>query len=191
MIGKDQESFVIGRYPYAEVEPALATALELDPTALPALRARLKRFARLGLPESAPGTGARRKYSPEEVGLILVVLLLHTLGQTPTAAIAAVKRPGTRKLLAMLLRWAADGEARKGNHVFLTARIEDYAKTGPGLSPIVWIGGFRRRSKGPGNPETVTDFLDRMADGPEAGLWLAIFNLTVPMLRLAGALPFR
>jgi hypothetical protein len=180
---KDRESFVIGRYAYAEAEHALASALNVDAAGLPALRARLKRYAGSGLPESAPGKGARRRYSAEEVGLLLIVLTLHALGQTPTTAIAAIKRPQTRKNLAMLLRWAADAEAAKGNHVFLTIRVED--KIDCDL-PIVWIGGFRRWSKTPGNPETVADFLEREPD-----LWLAVRNLTPLVMRLQAALPFR
>jgi hypothetical protein len=185
MIAKDQESFIIGRYPYAEAEHALASALNVDTTGLPALRAKLKRFAALGLPESAPGKGARRRYSAEEVGLLLIVLILHSLGQTPATAIAAIKRPQTRKHLTMLLRWAADAEAAKGNHVFLEVRVEDPDKAKPDL-PIVWIGGFRRRSKTPGNPENIVDFLER-----EPELWLAVRNLTPLVMRLQAALPFR
>jgi hypothetical protein len=190
MLAKDQESFVIGRYSYADVEPALAAALAIDSTELPALRARLKRFASMGLPDSAPGTGKHRRYSSEDVGLLLIVLLLHSLGLSPAAAITTIKRPDIRKRLASLLRSAADAEATKKNNpnvVFLTVRVEDPGRTPSGASPVVMIGGFRRWSKTVpgGNPETVIDFLER---DPE--LWLGIRNLTVPVVRLRGALPF-
>jgi DNA-binding transcriptional MerR regulator len=193
MIAKDQESFVIGRYLFADVEPALAAALDLGPAELPALRARLKRFASMGLPASAPGTGSRRKYSSEDVGLLLVVLLLHSLGLSPAAAIAAIKRPETRKHLALLLRWAADAEATRKqnpNPVYLSVRVEDPGKTPPSSSPVIWIGGFRRRSKtvAGGNPETFVDLLERVERDPE--LWLGIRNLTLPVVRLQSALPF-
>jgi hypothetical protein len=190
MIAKDRESFVVGRYLYGDVELALAAALDLDPTELPALRARLKRFASMGLPDSAPGTGKHRRYSTEDVGLLLILLLLHNLGLSPPAAIATIKRPEIRKTLALWLQRAADAEATKKenpNHVFLTIRVEDPGKTPSGASPVIWIGGFRRWSKTVpgGNPETVADFLER---DPE--LWLGIRNLTVPVARLRGALPF-
>jgi hypothetical protein len=190
MIAKDRESFVIGRYLYADVERALAAALDLDPTELPALRARLKRFANMGLPDSAPGTGKHRRYSTEDVGLLLILLLLHSLGLSPAAAIATIKRPEIRKNLAVLLQRAADAEATRKkdpNDVFLLVRAEDPGKTPPGPSPVIWIGGFRRRSKTVpgGNPETVVHLLDR---DPE--LWLGIRNLTLPVARLRGALPF-
>jgi hypothetical protein len=191
MIAKDQESFVIGRYLYADVERALATALDLAPTELPALRARLKRFAGMGLPGGAPvGTGKHRRYSTEDVGLLLILLLLHSLGLSPAAAIATIKRPEIRKDLAFLLRSAADAEATKAknpNLVYLTVRAEDPGKTPAGASPVIWIGGFRRWSKTVpgGNPESVVDLLER---DPE--LWLGIRNLTVPVVRLRAALPF-
>jgi hypothetical protein len=190
MIAKDQESFVIGRYLYADVERALATALDLGPAELKALRARLKRFASMGLPDSAPGTGKHRRYSTEDVGLLLILLLLHSLGLSPAAAIATIKRPEIRKGLAFWLRCAADAEATRKqnpNLVYLAVRAEDPGKTPPGSSPVIWIGGLRRRSKTVpgGNPETVIDFLDR---DPE--LWLGIRNLTLPVARLRGALPF-
>jgi hypothetical protein len=190
MIAKDQKSFVVGKYPYADVEPALATAIELDPTELPALRARLKRFAAMGLPDNTPGTGTRRRYSNEDIGLLLILLLLHGLGLSPAAVIATIKRPDIRKNLALLLRWAADAEATRKdnpNPVFLTVRVEDPSRTLSGLSPVVWIGGYRRRAKTPagGNPATIDDFLDR-----DPGLWLAVRNLTDPVVRLRGALPF-
>jgi hypothetical protein len=192
MVAKDQESFVIGRYLYGDVEPALAAALDLGPTELPALRARLKRFASMGLPDSAPGTGKQRRYSTEDVGLLLIVLLLHSLGLSPAAAIATIKRPETRKHLALLLRWAADAEATRKedpNLVYLTVRVEDPDRT-PGSSPVIWIGGFRRWSKTVpgGNPETVLDLLERVERDPE--LWLGIRNLTLPVARLRAALPF-
>jgi hypothetical protein len=190
MIAKDQESFVTGRYLYADIESALAPALELGPAELPALRARLKRFASMGLPGSAPGTGKHRRYSNEDAGLLLILLLLHGLGLSPAAVIATIKRPDTRKHLALLLRWAADAEATRKNDpnlVYLTARVEDPGKTPARASPAIWIGGFRRRSKTVpgGNPQTVVDFLDR---NPE--LWFAIRVLTPPVVRLQAALPF-
>jgi hypothetical protein len=189
MIAKDQESFVIGRYLYADVERAAAAALDVGPTELPALRARLKRFAGMGLPDSAPGTGKHRRYSTEDVGLLLVVLLLHSLGLSPAAAIAAVKRPETRKHLALLLRWAADAEATRKqnpNLVYLSVRVEDPGKTASDPSPVIWIGGFRRQSKTvPGGKDPVVDLLER---DPE--LWLGIRNLTLPVVRLQSALPF-
>jgi hypothetical protein len=190
MIAKDQESFVVGRYVYADVERALATALDLGPAELPALRARLKRFAGLGLPDSAPGTGKRRRYSTEDVGLLLIVLLLHSLGLSPAAVVATIKRPEIRKSLALWLQQAVDAEATKAknpNHVFLTVRAEDPGKTPPGASPVIWIGGYRRWSKSPpgSNPANVDHLLDR---DPE--LWLGIRNLTLPVARLRGALPF-
>jgi hypothetical protein len=190
MIAKDQESLTIGRYQYADVRRALASALDLGPTDLPALDARLKRFASIGLPESAPGTGKHRRYSTEDVGLLLILLLLHGLGLSPAAAIATLKRPEIRESLAVLLRQAADAEAtrpKNPNTVYLTVRAEDPGKTPSGSSPVIWIGGFRRRSKtGPGgNPENVVHLLDR---DPE--LWLGIRNLTLPVTRLRAALPF-
>jgi hypothetical protein len=198
MIAKDQESFVIGRYLYADVQRALAAALGVGPTGLPALQARLKRFAAMGLPDSAPGTGKHRRYSTEGVGLLLVVLLLHSLGLSPAAAIATIKRPDVRKKLAFLLRSATDAEAmrkQKPKPVYLTVRVEDPGKTASGLSPVIWIGGFRRRSKTSpgGNPTTVDGFLDGDPDylldrDPE--LWLGIRNLTLPVARLWAALPF-
>jgi DNA-binding transcriptional MerR regulator len=193
MIAKDQESFVIGRYLYADVERALAAALDFGPAELPALRARLKRFASMGLPDSAPGTGRYRRYSTEDVGLLLIVLLLHSLGLSPAAAITTIKRPDIRENLAFLLRSAADAEATKAknpNLVYLIVRVEDPGKTPSGLSPVIWIGGFRRRSKtvAGGNPETVVDLLERVEHEPE--LWLGIRNLTLPVARLRGALPF-
>jgi hypothetical protein len=120
----------------------------------------------------------------------LILLLLHSLGLSPPAAIATIKRPETRKDLALLLRWAADAEAtrtKNPNLVYLTVRTEDPGKTPPGSSSVIWIGGFRRWSKSPpgGNPETVGDLLER---DPE--LWLGIRNLTVPVVRLRDALPF-
>jgi hypothetical protein len=183
MIAKDRESFVTGRYLYADVERALAAALDVGPTELKALRARLKRFASMGLPDSAPGTGKHRRYSTEDVGLLLIVLLLHSLGLSPAAAITTIMRPQIRKDLGLLLRWAADSEATRKqnpNLVYLTVRVEDPGKTASDSSPVIWIGGFRRRSKTP-----VDDFLDR---DPE--LWLGIRNLTLPVARLRGALPF-
>jgi hypothetical protein len=182
MVAKDRESFVIGRYLYGDAERALAVALDLGPNELPALRARLKRFASMGLPESAPGT--------EDVGLLLILLLLHSLGLSPAAAIATIKRPEIRKALALWLQRAADAEATrkdKPNFVYLAVRAEDPDKTPPDASPVIWIGCFRRWSKTVrgGNPETVIDFLDR---DPE--LWLGIRNLTLPVARLQGALPF-
>ena len=187
MIAKDQGSFVIGRYLYADVERALAVALDLGPTELPALRARLKRFASMGLPDSAPGTGKQRRYSTEDVGLLLILLLLHSLGLSPAAAIATIKLPGIRKNLAYWLRCAADAEATRKqnpNPVYLMVRAEDPGKTPPGSSPVIWIGGFRRYSK-TGNPETVAHLLDR-----DLELWLGIRNLTLHVARLRGALPF-
>jgi hypothetical protein len=193
MLAKDQESFVVGRYMYQDVEPALATAINLDPAELPALRARLKRFASLGLPGNQPGKGTHRRYSTEDVGLLLILLLLHGLGLSPAAAIATIKRADIRKNLALLLRWAADADAtRKDNPnlVYLAVRVEDPGKTPPGASPVVWIGGFRRFSKtvAGGNPETVVDFLARVDRDPE--LWLGVHNLTLPVARLRAALPF-
>jgi DNA-binding transcriptional MerR regulator len=193
MIAKDQESFVIGRYLYSDVEHALAAALDLGPTELPALRARLKRFAGMGLPDSAPGTGTHRRYSSEDVGLLLIVLLLHSLGLSPAAAIATIKLPETRKNLAIWLRCAADAEATRKqnpNLVYLAVRVEDPGKTPSGSSPVIWIGGFRRWSKTVrgGNRETVVDLLERIERDPE--LWLGIRNLTLPVARLRGALPF-
>jgi hypothetical protein len=190
MIAKDQESFVIGRYLYADVERALAAALDLGSTELPALRARLKRFAGMGLPDSAPGTGKHRRYSTEDVGLLLILLLLHSLGLSPAAAIATIKRPETRKNLAFWLRCAADADATKAknpNPVYLFVRAEDPGKTPADSSPVIWIGGFRRRSK-TGNPETIVHLLERVELDPE--LWFGIRNLTLPVARLRGALPF-
>jgi hypothetical protein len=191
MIAKDKESFVVGRYLYADVEHALAAALDLGPAELPALRARLKRFANMGLPDSTPGTGKHRRYSTEDVGLLLIVLLLHNLGPSPAAAIATIKRPEIRERLALLLRWAVDAEAtRKDNPnlVYLTVYTQDPGKTPSGSSPVIWIDGFRRWSSktvAGSNPETVIDFLDR-----DDELWLGIRNLTLPVARLRGALPF-
>jgi DNA-binding transcriptional MerR regulator len=187
MIAKDKESFVVGRYLYADVEHALAAALDLGPAELPALRAKLKRFAKMGLPDSTPGTGKHRRYSTEDVGLLLIVLLLHNLGVSPAAAIATIKDGEIRERLALLLRWAVDAEAtRKDNPnlVYLTVRTEDPSKTPSGFSPI-WIDGFRRWSSKTVIPETVVDFLDR-----DHEFWLGIRNLTLPVARLRGALPF-
>jgi len=190
MIAKDKESFVVGRYLYADVEYALGAALDLDPAQLPALRARLKRFANMGLPDSTPGTGKHRRYSTEDVGLLLIVLLLYNLGLSPAVAIAAIKHPEIRERLAVLLRWAADADAtRKDNPnlVYLTVRTADPSKTPSGLSQVAWIDGFRRwPSKTAGFlPETVADFLNH-----DHELWLGIRNLTLPVARLRGALPF-
>jgi DNA-binding transcriptional MerR regulator len=190
MIPKDKESFVVGRYLYADVEHALGAALDLDPTQLPALRARLKRFANMGLPDSTPGTGKHRRYSTEDVGLLLIVLLLYNLGLSPAAAIAAIKRPDVRERIALLLRWAADADAtRKDNPnlVYLTVRTADPSKTASGLSPVAWIDGFRRWPPKTAGflPETVVDFLNH-----DHELWLGIRNLTLPVARLRGALPF-
>jgi DNA-binding transcriptional MerR regulator len=182
MIAKDKESFVVGRYLYGDVERALAAALDLGPAELPALRARLKRFANMGLPDSTPGTGKHRRYSTEDVGLLLILLLLHNLGLSAAAAIATIKHPEIRERLALLLRWAADAEATKKdnpNFVYLTVHTDS------GLSPVTWIDGFRRWSSKTVIPETVVDFLDR-----DHELWLGIRNLTHPVARLRGALPF-
>lgn len=190
MVAKDMESFVVGRYLYADVEYALAAALDLGPAELPALRAKLKRFAKMGLPDSTPGTGKHRRYSTEDVGLLLIVLLLHNLGVSPAAAIATIKDGEIRERLALLLRWAVDAEAtRKDNPnlVYLTVRTEDPGKTPSGWSRVTWIDGFRRwSSKTVADciPEVV-DFLDR-----DHELWLGIRNLTLPVARLRGALPF-
>src|SRR5215831_21076350 len=89
---KEQDSFAIGAYRYAQIERGLAVTLGADEaTQKGPPRGRLKKLSTLGLPPDGPGKGSRRLYSWEEANQRLMALLMEDAGLDPVVVAAAVK----------------------------------------------------------------------------------------------------
>ena len=87
------KGFSTGHYGYGRIEEALGTTLGIGETVQRnALRSRIKRLARLGLPKSLSDQEGRRLYSMEECHQILVGLLLGNVVHDPTIVAPAVIR---------------------------------------------------------------------------------------------------
>jgi hypothetical protein len=76
-------------FTYAEVESAMATALEMLPNKRPAFAARLRHLRNLGLPKTRPGSGQRVSYSRADAEQMFFALLLEGLGCSPLVAVRA------------------------------------------------------------------------------------------------------
>ena len=79
-------------FTYAEIEKALAVALQIRPEERPAFAARLRHLRNLGIPEAKPGSGKRIWYAMEDAHQMLVALLLESLACSPRSAVSAAER---------------------------------------------------------------------------------------------------
>jgi hypothetical protein len=167
-------------YTYGEAEIALAAALGIDAKHRGLLRARLKNLQRLGLPGTAPGKGARARYTRTQLGQWLLAMLIADVGIDPTIVVQAVKAQW--KGLEPWTIQAADWEAARGDSVWVALR--------PGLAASAWrrenagllISMFRSSPR--------SDNLAQMASSARDA-WICLLDFTRPSIHLENALPQR
>ena len=185
-----------GYYSYAAVETALAAALDVDAAVQQSqFRARLKHFARLGLPGIRAGKGARIEYTTDQVHQWLVALMMSEMGIDPVVTVATIKKYW-KSYLARWMEYATDAEATIGTtpnpiYFFLRPRLMSAAWTRKTrkVEPA-WIGAFRRYDyhlKGKDGRPIRRENAGVMMDN-EVGLWLCMRNLTAAMSRLQDVL---
>jgi hypothetical protein len=124
-----EKEFMARRYGYARLECGIGAALDADEAVQRgALRSRIKRLARLGLPAPLPEEQeGRRAYSLEEAHQLLVALLMEDAGLDPTVVARAVKRAWPRNLADA--KNATSTEAKTKNPIILFMMLQTV--TGP------------------------------------------------------------
>jgi hypothetical protein len=118
------KDFTARRYGYGLLERALGAALDADEEVQRgALRSRIKRLARLGLPAPLPEEWeGSRAYSLEEVHQILIAILMEDAGLDPTVVARAVKKAWVRNLADA--KNATSTEARTKNPIILFIMLQ-------------------------------------------------------------------
>jgi len=118
------KEFSTKRYGYGLLERALGAALDAgEAVQRGALRGRIKRLARLGLPAPLPEEQeGRRAYSLEEAHQILVAILMEDAGLNPTVVARAVKRAWSRNLADV--KNATNTEARTKYPIILFMMLQ-------------------------------------------------------------------
>ena len=124
------KDFTARRYGYGLLERSLGAALDADEEVQRgALRSRIKRLARLGLPapllEAQEG---RRAYSLEEAHQLLVAILMEDAGLDPTVVARAVNKLW-KSSLAKGAATATSIEARTKNLIIIKMALQTV--TGP------------------------------------------------------------
>ena len=128
-------------YTYAEAETALVRALDVDAKDRTLLRARLKNLQRLGLPGTAPGKGARARYTRAQVGMWLLAMLVADTGIDPTIVVQTIKTQW--KYLEPWIPQATDMEAISENPVWIVLSPRLAASAWKSGSPSLGIEMFR------------------------------------------------
>jgi hypothetical protein len=167
-------------YTYGEAEVALAAGLGIDAKHQTLLRARLKNLQRLGLPGTAPGKGARARYTRTQLGQWLLAMMMADVGIDPTIVVQAIKAQW--KTLEPWITQATDLEARSESPVWLVLW--------PGLAASAWRGEsaglpismFRSSPRSNDLAQIAASARDR---------WVCLLNFTRPSTRLENALPPR
>jgi hypothetical protein len=166
-------------YTYGEAEVALADALIIDAKHRRLLRARLKNLQRLGLPGTAPGKGARARYTRAQLGMWLLAMLVADTGIDPTIVVQAIKAQW--KALEPWIARATDVEARSESPVLIALY--------PGLAGSAWRGRGPSLSIEMFQPAPRSDELAQLVMGAGArDKWICLLNFTRPSNRLKNAL---
>jgi hypothetical protein len=173
-------------YSFGEAEKALAAVFGIDAKHRRLLVARLKNLMRLGLPGTAPGKGARARYSPAQLNQWLLAMLLADTGIDPTVVVQAIKASWKTHLEPVTIR-ATEMGATSGNPVWIALR--------PELTVGVWKGEtglsiqmFQLSSRS-NEFERLNELGQVVARG--ADKWICLLNFTPFAYRLKNALPPR
>jgi hypothetical protein len=170
-------------YTYGDAERALLTALDIEAKHRGLLRARLKNLQRLGLPGTAPGKGARARYTRAQLKMWLLAMLMADTGIDPSIVAQAIKTQW--KGLMPEIDQATDSDAQSGKSpvwVALYPRLAGGAwKEGrPGLT----INMFRLAA----GPDEIAQIV--MGAG-ERDRPICLFHFSRPATRLVSALAYR
>jgi hypothetical protein len=112
---------------FGEVERILGRILQVAPERMPTLRARLKQWQKLDLPEGIKtGKGVRAEYGPEQVLQIAVLAKLLGTGMSLENAVLNVKR-GWLVIKAQIVR-ALIAIALQEGPVYLTVSVDALAQ---------------------------------------------------------------
>jgi len=157
----------------------MLTALRIDAQHRGLLRARLKNLQRLGLPGTAPGKGARARYTRAQLGMWLLAMLVADTGIDPTIVVRAIKAQW--KELAPWIAQATDVEAQSGRPVWVVLR--------PGLAGAAWGGGGPSLLIEMLRPDPRSNELIQLVMGASArDKWVSLLNFSRSATRLETAL---
>jgi hypothetical protein len=162
-------------YTYAEAEAALVVALDVHAKDRTLLRARLKNLQRLGLPGTAPGKGARARYTHAQVGMWLLAMLVADTGIDPTIVVQAIRTQW--KELEPWIPQATDWEAQSESPVWIALSPRLAAGAWKSGSPSLEIQMFRL------SPRSNALAQLTMAAGAN-DRWISWHNFTRPSTRL-------
>jgi hypothetical protein len=182
---------------YAEAENALIAALGIEAKHRALLRARLKNLQRLGLPGTAPGKGARARYTHAQVGMWLLAMLVADTGIDPTIVVQAIK--ARWKDLEPDVLQAMTTEALGENPIWIALWPGLAASAWKSESPNLgiqtfrlfsWPNEFERRAieMGASKPTELAQLAMRAGDHDK---WTCFLNFARPAARLGRLLPSR
>jgi hypothetical protein len=100
-----------------------------------------KKLGTLGLPDSAPGKGARRLYSWEQANQLLLALLMEDAGLDPVVVATAIKTVWTH-LVRNVKR--ATAEEAAANPIMLHLRLETFTAPWEARTAVPWISMYPR-----------------------------------------------
>jgi hypothetical protein len=167
-------------YTYGEAEVALTTALGIDAKHRGLLRARLKNLQRLGLPGTAPGKGARARYTRAQMAMWLLAMIVADVGIDPTIVVQAIK--ARWKALEPWIPQATDLEAQSESPVWIALYPKLAGSAWSGGGPSLSIEIFRSSPRPNELGQLVVGARDK---------WVCLLNFTRPSTRLENALPPR
>jgi hypothetical protein len=151
--------FSAGHYGYGVLERALGAVLGVgEAVQQGALRSRIKRLARLGLPAPSSDQEGRRLYSMEECHQLLVALLLGNVVHDPTIIAPAVIRAWKRNLRGRAIEASQEASRDRkipnpfeGNPIILHAALRIVTepwRTGDSNTALRIVSLARRYSEG-------------------------------------------
>jgi hypothetical protein len=173
-------------YTYAEVETAVAAALDARAHQRGALRGRLKHFQRLGLLDLKAKKGQRVEYNCAQAAQWLIALVLAETGMDPTLIVATLKQSWKR--IASEIEQATSRDAESGrftSYLCLSPRVLSAAFEQKPSAATLYVIQLMPQTPGLASNE----LLDLIASHKDT--WFCSFNLTRLLIRLRNNLPYR
>jgi hypothetical protein len=180
MNGRDLERIALPTYSYsyAEVETALAVALDVRAKhQRGALRGRLKHFQRLGLIDLKAKKGQRVDYTYAQAAQWLIALLMAETGLDPTLIVTSLRQ--NWKQIVSAVEQATSTDARSGEYAYLC------------LWPRVMSATFEEQQRAAVSIDVlfIRRLSEQVASNPDR--WFSAINITRALHRLQTALPRR